>query len=126
MDELLDPFLLAGREQRPGSLHIDVSGRANEVSEPEAPALRRRRAGRSVNDRVDAVDRLANAVAGRQIARDPLHARIDARPPGEDAHLMPLPRQARHDHASEMSGPSGHEDSHLRLLFCPNAIACDD
>jgi hypothetical protein len=124
VNKLLNPFPLAGRQQRSGSVHIDVSGRADEVAEPEAPALRRRGMGRSVNDRVDAGDRFAHPVAGRQVARDPLNPRVDARPAGENAHLMALLAQTRHDDPSEVSGPSGHEDSHLPLLFI--ACGCED
>jgi hypothetical protein len=105
-------------------VYIDVSGRADEVAEPEAPALRRRGMGRSVNDRVDAGDRLGHPVAGRQVARDPLNPWVDAGSAGENAYLVALLAQTRHDDASEVSGPSRHEDSHLPLLFI--AGDCDD
>jgi hypothetical protein len=61
--------------------------------------------GRSVNDRVDAGDRLAHPVAGRQVARDPLNPWVDAGSAGENAYLVALLAQTRHDHASEVSGP---------------------
>jgi hypothetical protein len=117
MNEVLDPGLLGGGEQRAGSLDIDVSGRPKEVTEREAAALRSRGVGRRVDDRLHAPDCLAYALAGCQIALDPLKARVDVRLAGEDPHAMTIAHQPRRDRAAQMSGTSCQEDSQSRRKF---------
>jgi hypothetical protein len=79
VDELLDFCLLGGAEQCPRSVDIDVRRRADEVTGRKASAPGRRRVGRGVNDGLNAFDRVAQSFACRQIALDPLDARVRAR-----------------------------------------------
>ena len=90
MDEVPYPYLLGGLEQHARPVHVDVCRRAEEVTECEAPALRRRRVGGAVNDHINIRDRLAHTLAGRQVARDPLDAWVSPRLACEDPQLVAL------------------------------------
>ena len=70
--ELLDVSLRGSGQQRARSVDVDICGGAQEVAKLETTTPGRRRVSGGMDDRVYVDDRLSHAVAGCQIALDPL------------------------------------------------------